>query len=309
MLLNLNMCLPPYASLFPEPGPRGSGLLRAGVSEPASPTHLIPTRPRSGGLAVGGKADGLPAAISRSRVERGRFASASSAPMLPESLTSGLSALESQLQALLEIRRRQNNDGIAALVASASDGAGSAGGAGKGGQRPNLGGGTWGGNETPSSPLCTTTTTATTTHAATPIRPGSAATRRGALFEASQAAAAASVRVPVSSRPVSGSCRGSPTAPCSPSRLRSPGSPSWLRTTSPRHTHAQTHTGGSASDGGMASSPSSAAWQARWGVSEGGRDGLGWVRNLVRFTESHPIRATDNPVGGQGTSDGLEGLR
>ena len=27
----------------------------------------------------------------------------------------------------------------------------------------------------------------------------------------------------------------------------------------------------------------------RWGVSEGGLDGLGWVRNLIRFTESHPL--------------------
>ncbi len=31
---------------------------------------------------------------------------------------------------------------------------------------------------------------------------------------------------------------------------------------------------------------------ARWGVSEGGIDGLGWVRNLINMTEAtHPIRA------------------
>jgi hypothetical protein len=31
----------------------------------------------------------------------------------------------------------------------------------------------------------------------------------------------------------------------------------------------------------------------RWGVSEGGRDSLGWVRSLVKYTESNPLYISD----------------
>ena len=55
---------------------------------------------------------------------------------------------------------------------------------------------------------------------------------------------------------------------------------------------------------------------ARWGVSEGGRDTLGWVRGVVRYTEAHPIyvpdeRSTDivaDNVGGFKCAGGVLGV-
>lgn len=66
-------------------------------------------------------------------------------------------------------------------------------------------------------------------------------------------------------------------------------------------TLAHTHRASQNPDGGDAS-----GLGTRWGVSEGGLDGLGWVRNLIRFTESHPVHVPLEDRGGGEVLDPIQ---